>query len=144
MSSSCRYYAVGAPGSVVEPQMQKPDLHKIVTFDVVGKGVEPEAALTMGQAKLLAERAAIADGYRQFVEKLRGVLVESYTESGSGMVSQDMIKLKTQSWLRGVEIIEVTRGEYGITQAHMQLRINFTRKGMIWWPTGLGQDVSAS
>lgn len=143
MLCSCVNHTASGPGNVIEPHMKQPDLTRIVTFNVIGKGVEPDAALNKGQAILMAERAAVADGYRQFVEKLRGVFVDAYLNSGFGEVQQDVIKLNTQSWLRGVELVEIRPGDYGIVQAHMQLRINFAKKGMVWWPAGLGDDVSA-
>lgn len=133
-----------SPGTVLEEPVSDIETQKVVTFYVVGKGLEPENATTKGEAKLLAERAAIADGYRQFVEKIRGVFVDSYMKAGYGSVNHDELKTKTQSWLRGVDIIEIKHGEYDITEAHMQLRINFTKKGMIWWPIGVGNHVVPS
>ncbi|MCP4021695.1 MAG: hypothetical protein GY729_07625 [Desulfobacteraceae bacterium] len=131
------------PGNVLGTAQSGADIQRIVTLTVIGKGIEPEASVTKGQAKLMAERAAVADGYRQFVEKIRGVYVDAYMKAGYGSVDMDTITLSTRSWLRGVEVIEIKQGAYGITEAHMQLRINFTRKGMIWWPGELGRDVSA-
>ncbi len=131
-----------SPGKVIEDSSSGSDSQRVVTFSVIGKGLEPENALTKGEAKLLAERAAVADGYRQFVEKIRGVYVDAYMQLGSGMVQQDVIKTKTQSWLRGVEVMEIRQGEYNITEAHMQLRINFKKQGMIWWPSGIPNKPS--
>jgi len=63
------------PGKVLSPASSEKGTEKVVTFNVIGKGLEPENAMTKGEARLMAERAAIADGYRQFVEKIRGVYV---------------------------------------------------------------------
>jgi hypothetical protein len=114
---------------------------KIVTFYVMGKGLEPETALTRGQAVLMAERAAVADGYRQLVEKLRGVYVDAQMKAGNGTVNYDSIQVHTQSWIRGAEVMELTRGDYGITEARMRLRVNFAKKGMVWWPVGIDTEV---
>ncbi len=131
----------GNTGNNVVGQMGS---EKIVTFDVTGKGLEPETATTKGEAVIMAERAAIIDGYRQFVEKLHGVYVDAYMKAGYGTVNHDLIKTNTQSWLRGVEIVETRQGNYGITEVHMQLRINFTKQGMVWWPSGIGSNISPS
>lgn len=129
------------PGSVLGPAQEGIDNRRTVTFNVIGKGLEPENAVTKGEAILMAERAAIADGYRQFVEKIKGVYVDAYMKAGYRTVNEDMIKTHTQSWLRGVNVMEVRQVKHGITEAHMQLRINFTKKGMVWWPTGLVEGV---
>lgn len=141
--TGCNAAYMSSPGPVLGSDSGR-DYNRIVTFDVVGKGVEPEAALTKGQARLMAERAAVADGYRQFVEKLRGVYVEAYMKAGFGAVEQDILKTHTQSILRGVKIKEITHGDYGIASAAMSLRVNFTRHGMIWWPQGMGVPNSQS
>lgn len=139
--SGCNTYTA-SPGPVIEEAPGNSANNRIVTFTVKGKGVEPEGALTKGQARLMAERAAVADGYRQFVEKLRGVYVDAFSKGGFGTIDQDSIKTSTQAILRGVEVKEITHGDYGIAQAVMELRINFTRKGMVWWPQGLGNNMN--
>lgn len=114
---------------------------RIVTFSVTGKGLAPETAISPGQGRLMAERAAISDGYRQLVEKIRGVYIDAFSQTTNGIVDYDIIRTKTQSWIRGVEIIAIKESGYGIMTADMQLRIYFTQNDMIWWPTGLGNDV---
>ncbi|MBU4129338.1 MAG: hypothetical protein KKF12_00805 [Proteobacteria bacterium] len=136
----CNTYTTSS-GPVIETAPESAANNRIVTFTVIGKGVEPEAALTKGQARLMAERAAVADGYRQFVEKIKGVYVQAYSKGGYGAIDKDSLTTSTQAILRGVEIQEITHGEYGIAQAVMQLRINFTRHGMIWWPQGLANNL---
>lgn len=133
----CSTYTAGGPGGVLDSSADNTVNNKVVTFQVTGKGLEPENALTKGEAVLLAERAAVADGYRQLVEKIRGVYVDAYMKAGRGTVNQDEIQVHTQSWLRGAEVMEISQGSYGITLARVRLRINFSKKGMIWWPVGI-------
>ncbi|MCG8563716.1 MAG: hypothetical protein MI747_01390 [Desulfobacterales bacterium] len=130
-----------APGHVLGLDQPFDGAHKTVTFDVVGKGLEPESALTKGEARLMAERAAVADGYRQLTEKVSGVYVDAYMKAGFGTINHEMVTTKAQSWLRGVEIKEIIAAKHGITEAHMQLSIYFTQKNMVWWPAGLGPGV---
>ncbi len=139
--SFTRQDTASAPGQVLELNQGDGNSQKVVTFDVIGKGLEPENALTKGSARLLAERAAVADGYRQLVEKVKGVYVDAFMKAGFGSVNQDMITTKTQSWLRGVEVVGIREAEYGIMEAHMRLSIYFSKKNMVWWPIGLGPGV---
>ena len=53
-----------SPGPVLGLNQDETDSRKVVTFEVIGKGLEPENASTRGEAKLMAERADVADGYR--------------------------------------------------------------------------------
>jgi hypothetical protein len=140
--SGCRTFS-SADGlrKVLGPSGGELDNHKVVTFFVIGKGLEPENALSKGEAVLMAERAAVADGYRQLVEKVHGVYVDAFMRAGRGTVDYDTIQVHTQSWLRGTEIMEISEGEYGITKIRMRLRINFANDGMVWWPIGIGRDV---
>ena len=126
--------------SVIASAVGQSGIHseKVVDFHVVGKGLEPESAVSKGQAIIMAERAAVADGYRKLVEKISGVYVDAYMKSGQGVVDYDIIRTQAQSWLRGAEIIDVKRRDFGITEAHMSLRINFVCRKMIWWPVGIG------
>ena len=140
-TASSRKTVASAPGKVLGPPDGAVNRHRVVTFHVIGKGIEPEDALTKGEGVLMAERAAVADGYRQLAEKLRGVYIDAFMRAGRGAVNHDLIRTHTQSWLRGTEIIEVTEGRYGITNVRMRLRVNFSKKGMIWWPAGLGDDI---
>ena len=110
----------GGPGKVLGPPGGELDNHKVVTFFVIGKGLEPENAFSKGEAVLMAERAAVADGYRQLVEKVRGVYVDAFMRAGRGTVDYDTIQVHTQSWLRGTEIMEVSMGEYGITNVRLR------------------------
>lgn len=133
--------STSSPGPVLGLDQGDSNSQKVVTFEVIGKGLEPENALTKGEARIMAERAAVADGYRQLVEKVRGVYVDAFMKAGFGTVNQDMITTKTQSWLRGVDIVEIRFAEYGITEAVMELSIYFARKDMVWWPSGLGPKL---
>ncbi|MBF0467358.1 MAG: LPP20 family lipoprotein [Desulfamplus sp.] len=128
-------------GTVEFSENDSTSQQRIVTFDVVGKGLIPETAINTGQGRLMAERAAINDGYRQLVEKIRGVYVDAYSQTSNGIIDYDVIRTKTQSWLRGVQVVEVKEEGYGIFNAKLQLRIYFTESDMIWWPSGIGNGV---
>ncbi len=134
----CTYQA--SPGSVIG--LQKMKKNRVVTFSVKGKGLMPERAENKGQAFILAERAAIMDGYRLLGEKIKGVYVEALSQAGMHAIDYDRINTRVSTILRGVEIKNISHKEYGIAEANMQVRINFTMFDMIWWPEGLSEEMA--
>ncbi len=62
-----------------------------------------------GQQRLLAQRAAIVDGYRQLAESVNGVQVYSETTVNNYVVSNDVIKLQVKAVVRGAKIQGPTR-----------------------------------
>lgn len=142
--AGCTKSYVAGPGKILGPPGGEKTNHKTITFYVVGKGLEPDTAITKGEAVLMAERAAVVDGYRQLAEKLHGVYVDAFMRSGSGRVDFDTIQIQTQAWIRGAELMEISKIEHGITVARLRLRINFAKRGMIWWPVGLEGEPKTS
>ncbi len=145
----CAFSMTGFPGCVpkastgpVLTQQQQRQRQKVVTFSVIGKGTEPQTGVTKGQAFLLAERAAILDGYRLLVEKLKGVYVDALSQAGMNAIDYDMINARVQALLRGAKINEIIHKQYGITEAEMQVRVSFTSFDLVWWPEGLSQDIA--
>lgn len=105
-----------------------------VVLSVTGKGIPPENSISRGQAILMGERAAVADGYRKLVEKVRGVFIEAYSRVGSGSVDQDVIQAETQAWLRGAEVLKVEKMDNDIYEAYMRLRISVDGNHVLWSP----------
>ncbi|CCK79541.1 LPP20 family lipoprotein [Desulfobacula toluolica] len=114
--------AVG-PGNICVLAGSGGDDQNIVAFQVIGKGLEPENALSKAEAVLMAQRAAVADGYRQLAEKVHGVYIDAFMQSGRGIITHDAVRVQTQSWLRGTEIMEIYQGDHGITNARLRLKI---------------------
>jgi len=105
-----------------------------VVLRAVGKGIPPENAVNKGQAELMAERAAIADGYRKLVEKVRGVFIDAYSRIGDGIIDYDVVYAETQSWIKGAEIIKMEKLENDIYEAHMRIRISVAKDNTLWNP----------
>ncbi len=95
----------------------------IVTLHAVGKGIAPENAISRGQAIILGQSAARADGYVRLAEKIHGVYIESYRRIGRGYVDIEMVHQETQAWLRGAEVLEYKQVEHGIFEAYIRVRI---------------------
>jgi len=66
-----------------------------------GSGVPPREVKNIAQARLLAERAALADARRNLLETLKGVRVDSATLVDNFMVKDDQIRLQAEGIVQG-------------------------------------------
>ena len=85
---------------------------------VTGSGVAPANARTPAQARMLARRAAIVDGYRQMAESAQGVKVDSETTVQNMMLVNDEVKTKVRACIQGARIISeqaLPDGGYEVT-----------------------------
>ena len=89
---------------------------------VVGRGAPPnDENLSEVQRYLLAERAAIVDGYRQLAEKLQGFIVSTLTKAGNYVINKDVIKVEAEAMIRGAEVIEVEHKDNGVCSAKIRI-----------------------
>lgn len=142
---SCYYraYIPNTDGRSVIEETQPLNNNRVVVFKVTGKGMAPENAVRRGEEIILGERAAVLDGYRLLIEKLRGVLIDTYSKRKGVDVDMDTISSQARSYLKGVEILETTVDEYGVCHTDMQVRVFFTYNNeLIWWPSGLGTNIA--
>ncbi|GEM_PF-3373770 len=96
----------------------------IINLYSTGRGAPPaDKELTDVQKYLLAERAGIADGYRLISEKLRGIFLDAYTRAGNYIVDYDRINIATNSFIRGVEILDIKHKDNGVCQVEMKIAI---------------------
>jgi len=58
----------------------------------------------MAQSRPLARRAAIADAYRNLLETIKGVKVDSSTTVENFMVSQDIIKTQVEGIVKNTKL----------------------------------------
>ncbi len=114
----------GDPDRVLGRFPGVPNEYGMVMVRVIGKGLAPENAANKGQAVILSERAAIADGYRQLAERIRGVYVETYSRVNKGEIEEDKIDLAVSTWLRGARVTRIDRREHGVTAAHMEAKVH--------------------
>ncbi len=72
---------------------------------VAGYGVAPANARTPSLARLMARRAAIADGYRQMAESVAGVSVDADTTVEMAAVSNDVVRTHVSAVVNGARIV---------------------------------------
>ena len=103
------------PGSVVKAEAVNWNDAKIT---VQGTGIAPPNAVNPAQARMLARRAAVVDGYRQLAEVVQGVNVDAETTVENMMVTSDVIKTRVNAMIKGARVVAegvVPGGGYQVT-----------------------------
>lgn len=88
---------------------------------VEGNGIAPTNAVSGVQARLLARRAAVVDGYRQLAELVKGVNVDSETTVQSMMVTSDVTTTRVSALIQGAKIISEKANDNGSYSVTMEL-----------------------
>lgn len=113
----------GTDGHCVDPIL-KADNELVIT--VVGQGVAPSVTASPAQAYALAKRAAVADGYRQIAEKVRGVHVEGQDSIKNMMLVQSSTRTSVEALVRGANVTNTTFKE-GLCEVEMEIAISYSR-----------------
>lgn len=113
----------GTDGHCVEPVLKS---GKEIVITVMGQGVAPSVTASPAQAYALAKRAAIADGYRQIAERVRGVQVEGQDTIKNMMLQQSSTRTSVEAVVRGANVMNTTFKE-GLCEVEMEIALSFTQ-----------------
>lgn len=90
----------------------------------------PKKVATEAQAKAMARRAAIADGYRQLAEIVNGIQLDSRTTVRNFITENDEINSRVKAVIRGARIVDTEYLEDGTCKVRMELRIRDLHKAL--------------
>jgi hypothetical protein len=78
--------------------------------------------VTPAQARLMAERAAKVDAYRQLLEYLKGVAINSTTTVEDFMARDDQIRTRVEGVVRGARVVDRRFNRDGTVEVDMVLQ----------------------
>ena len=105
-------FALGLASCAPPPVKKEPPKKEItVEEDIVfyGEGqsaLEQKPGHNAAQAKAMAKRAALMDAYRNLMERIQGVYIDSQTTVKDFVAQSDDIKAKMESYINNAEVID--------------------------------------
>lgn len=119
---SASFYSMSAPAQVVDQVGDGKIDWTNGQVTVTGSGAPP-ANGSAGQKRLMAQRAAQADAYRQLAELLNGVNVDAETTVRDFVTESDVVKTKVSALIKGARIGKYRYLSDGTVEVDMTLRL---------------------
>lgn len=113
----------GTDGNCVEPLLSSSQQLVITVF---GQGVAPSVTASPAQAYALAKRAAMADGYRQIAERVKGVSVEGQDTIKNMMLQRSNVSTSVNALVRGANIID-TNFKDGLCEVELEVVLSYSQ-----------------
>lgn len=98
------------------------------TVRVTGSGAPPDRG-SLAQKRLMAERSATADAYRQLAEAMYGIRVNSETLVRDYVVESDVIKTYVQALIKGAQKIDLRYLDDGTVEVDFVVKL-YTSAGL--------------
>ena len=94
------------------------------TIYVTGIGLPPDNPnLSIVQKELMAERAAVVDGYRNILEKIGEIKVTSTTTIQNRITTNDTVKVQINGIVRGAKQIGMRHLKGGAVEVYMEISL---------------------
>jgi hypothetical protein len=112
-------YIVPVPDQQVAPAEQWVP----VTIRATGGGAPPEKAINPAQARLMTERAARLDAYRNLLERAYGVAIRAKSTVRDFVLQNDTIRSRVEAYIRGAKVIDTQFKDDGGVEVEMEVTL---------------------
>lgn len=92
-----------------------------ITIRATGGGAPPQRAANPAQARLMAERAAKMDGYRNLLEQAYGVNISARTTVRNFTTQNDVIRSRVEAYIRGAKVVDTRLLDDGGVEVEMEV-----------------------
>ncbi len=112
---------------VVPPQQPTPLPPQVEWTPIIirptGGGAPPQRAANPAQARLMAERAAKMDAYRNLLEQAYGVNISSNSTVRNFTTQNDVIRSRVDAYIRGAKVVDTRMLDDGGVELEMELTL---------------------
>jgi hypothetical protein len=105
------------------PPPPPPIVRQDVTIRAKGAGAPPTKAANAAQARLMAERAAKVDGYRNLLEQAYGLQVAGSTTVRDFVTQSDVIRTQLDAFIRGAKVSDTRYLDDGSVETEMEITL---------------------
>jgi len=103
------------------PPPPPPIARQEVTLRAKGAGAPPARAVNAAQARLMAERAAKVDGYRNLLEQAYGLQVTGSTTVRDFVTQSDTVRTQLDAFIRGAKVSDTRVLDDGSVETEMEI-----------------------
>lgn len=126
---------LGLSGCYIVPMEQpKQAVNPVVDWQPVvvratGQGAPPGRSVNAAQARIMTERAAKLDAYRNLLEEAYGVNISGRSTARDFILKNDSIRARVDAYVRGAKVVHTTYHDDGGVEVEMEvtLRQDFRR-----------------
>jgi len=105
------------------PPPLPPIVRQEVTLRAKGAGAPPARAANAAQARLMAERAAKVDGYRNLLEQAYGLQVTGSTTVRDFVTQSDTVRTQLDAFIRGAKVSDTRVLDDGSVETEMEVSL---------------------
>jgi hypothetical protein len=96
-----------------------------IVLRATGGGAPPEKAINAAQARLMTERAAKLDAYRNLLEQAYGVAIRAKSSVRDFVLKDDSIRSRVEAYIRGAKVIDTRYREDGGVEVEMEVTLGY-------------------
>jgi hypothetical protein len=101
-----------------------------ITIRATGGGAPPEKAINPAQARLMTERAARLDAYRNLLERAYGVAIRAKSTVRDFVLKDDTIRSRVEAYIRGAKVIDTVYKDDGGVEIEMEVTLGYEFRQM--------------
>jgi len=90
-----------------------------------GGGAPPAKAVNQAQARLMTERAAKLDAYRNLLEEAYGVAIQSNTSVRDFITQSDTIRARVEAYIKGAKVVDTRYLDDGGVEVEMEIVLGY-------------------